>query len=140
MEQPPEVPSRGSQTVGAGSSKWAARPSGGSQEGNPATGAVDRGKAFVPSSRMSTIAERIAQGDKLHIYCGRWPRCPRNMSVDLAALAERLGPDHGAMHWDLERRFRCSECGHNRSTFIVSSAAAAASSRPHPETGPAPWL
>lgn len=36
--------------------------------------------------------------------------CNRRAIFDVAGLVRRLGPDHGAMHWDLVKVIYCHEC------------------------------
>jgi hypothetical protein len=55
------------------------------------------------------IADLIAANETLFVNCGH-PACNRSVQIDLAALAVRLGSDHGAMHDDLVRLFRCQRC------------------------------
>ncbi len=56
-----------------------------------------------------TIADLIAANEIVYVNCGH-PACNRSMQIDLAALAARLGSDHGAMHDDLVGLFRCQRC------------------------------
>lgn len=76
---------------------------------------------------IATIGDMIASNSQLRVYCesrgceegrqGQW--------VDLQALADRLGEDHGCMHDDLKDKFRCSHCGGKLVSF-----------RHHPDTRP----
>ncbi|MFB9979462.1 hypothetical protein ACFSQQ_14740 [Mesorhizobium kowhaii] len=56
-----------------------------------------------------TIAEAISSGERLYVNCGH-PMCQHSHQIDLASLGARLGLDHGAMHWDLVKVFRCERC------------------------------
>ncbi len=56
-----------------------------------------------------TIADVIAAGDTIYANCSD-PRCFAGTKLDLDALADRLGPDHGAMHDDLTPLLKCSQC------------------------------
>ena len=56
------------------------------------------------SYRMTTIAERIAERNRVWINCGV---CNHSHELDLAELAARLGAGHGAMHDDLTPKFTC---------------------------------
>jgi hypothetical protein len=55
------------------------------------------------------IADLIAANEALFVNCGH-PACNHSIQLDLEALAARLGADHGAMHDDLVRLFRCQRC------------------------------
>lgn len=68
-----------------------------------------------------TIGEMLDRGYRLWIHCeasGGGVRCNHSAQADLAALAARLGRDHGAMVADLAGKFRCARCG-SRSTSIT---------------------
>jgi hypothetical protein len=56
-----------------------------------------------------TIAEAIAEKFRMFVNCPE-PRCYHSVELDLEALANRLGADHGAMHHDLVGLFRCQRC------------------------------
>ncbi|MFD1982724.1 hypothetical protein ACFSOZ_08550 [Mesorhizobium newzealandense] len=50
--------------------------------------------------------------------------CCKSTKLDIQALIDRLGPDHGSMHWDLVSLFGCSDCnaagcGRRRVFFTV---------------------
>jgi hypothetical protein len=60
---------------------------------------------------MSTIQECIDRGERIAVHCHN-PVCYRESAfLDLEALKAKLGPGHGAMHWDLVPLLRCSVCG-----------------------------
>jgi len=68
-----------------------------------------------------TIGDLLANGYGLWIHCEasrEGVRCNHRAEADLAALAVRLGRDHGAMAADLAGKFRCARCG-SRSTSIT---------------------
>lgn len=53
----------------------------------------------------------IDNGERISAHCLS-PTCYRKSAyLDLEALKAKLGPDHGAMHWDLTPKLRCKECG-----------------------------
>jgi hypothetical protein len=45
----------------------------------------------------------------LYVNCGH-VMCCKSTKLDILALIDRLGPDHGSMHWDLVGLFSCSDC------------------------------
>lgn len=59
---------------------------------------------------LDTIGELIDGGYKLGAFCNN-PDCEHHVDLNLPALAERLGRDHGCMHSDLVPKLRCSQCG-----------------------------
>lgn len=66
-----------------------------------------------------TIAEAIARGDRIWGYCIE-SSCRHMAVLDLLALRDRLGPDHGALRADLVPKLRCSKCG-SRQVGIFST-------------------
>ena len=56
-----------------------------------------------------TLADTLAANETLLVNCGH-PACCKSTKLDVQALIDQLGPDHGAMHWDLVRLFGCSAC------------------------------
>ncbi|MCZ8548653.1 hypothetical protein OOJ09_31235 [Mesorhizobium qingshengii] len=56
-----------------------------------------------------TLAETLAANESLSITCGH-PACCKSTKLDIQALIDRLGPDHGSMHWDLAELFACNAC------------------------------
>ncbi|MER9947671.1 hypothetical protein [Mesorhizobium sp. M0047] len=56
-----------------------------------------------------TLADTLAARETVRITCGH-PACCESTQLDIQALIDRLGPDHGSMHWDLVGRFVCSDC------------------------------
>ena len=60
---------------------------------------------------MSTIQERIDEGQRIFAHCDE-PTCySPSRELDLVALKAKLGPDHGTMHDDLVPLLKCSVCG-----------------------------
>ena len=49
-----------------------------------------------------TLADTLAARESIYVNCGH-PMCCKSTKLDIQALIERLGPDHGAMHQDLVR-------------------------------------
>lgn len=68
---------------------------------------------------METIQSFIESGDVLTAYCHN-SRCNHHSVLDMAALREKLGPDHGSMHDDLVPKLRCSKCGGKKLGLIRS--------------------
>ncbi|MER8845951.1 hypothetical protein [Mesorhizobium australicum] len=56
-----------------------------------------------------TIADAMLEGERFYVNCGH-PMCGHSHKIDLKALGARLGLDHGAMHNDLVKVFRCERC------------------------------
>jgi hypothetical protein len=59
----------------------------------------------------------IAEGRELIYYGASCNRCHETRRVDLAQLAERLGPQFTVGH--IRQRLRCAKCG-NRRVIIVT--------------------
>lgn len=55
-----------------------------------------------------TIQGAIDLGETIRAHCNT---CQHHAVLDLIALRDRLGPDHGALHRDLAPLLRCSACG-----------------------------
>lgn len=51
-----------------------------------------------------TLADTVAARETIYLNCGH-PACCRSTKLDIQALINRLGADHGSMHWDLVRLF-----------------------------------
>lgn len=80
---------------------------------------------------MPDTIQQCIEGDyAIRVIC-HGPQCTNDQSLDLKALAERLGPNHGAMHVDLADKFRCSKCGSKKVSFRITPNASA---RPLTET------
>ncbi|PZV36311.1 hypothetical protein [Mesorhizobium kowhaii] len=58
---------------------------------------------------QKTLADTLAARETMYVNCGH-PMCCKSTKLDIQALVDRLGPDHGSMHWDLVGRFGCSDC------------------------------
>ena len=56
-----------------------------------------------------TLADTLAANETLYVHCGH-PACCKSTKLDVQALIDRLGADHGSMHWDLVNLFGCSHC------------------------------
>ena len=56
-----------------------------------------------------TLAETLAARESVYVTCGH-PVCCKSSQVDVQALIDKLGPEHGAMHQDLVGIFVCSDC------------------------------
>jgi hypothetical protein len=56
-----------------------------------------------------TIGDLVAKNASLYVNCEH-PQCQHTKLLELTTLIDRLGPDHGAMHDDLVRIFRCTKC------------------------------
>ncbi|CAN7182074.1 hypothetical protein [Mesorhizobium sp. LjNodule214] len=67
----------------------------------------------TPSTEIAmpqkTLADTLAARKTVYVNCGH-PMCGKSTKLDIAALIDRLGPDHGSMHADLVRLFGCSKC------------------------------
>ena len=61
----------------------------------------------------------IDSGDTIRAYCHAY-LCHHNAVLDMVALRERFGPDHGAMHDDLVPKLRCVKCGGRKVGIICT--------------------
>jgi len=71
---------------------------------------------------QKTLADTLAARETLYLNCGH-PMCCKSAKLDIQALIDRLGPDHGSMHQDLVWRFGCSKCkaeGRHRSPVFFT--------------------
>ncbi|PZV33365.1 hypothetical protein [Mesorhizobium kowhaii] len=57
---------------------------------------------------QKTLADTLAASESLYVNCGH-PMCCKSTKLDVPALIDRLGADHGSMHWDLVGLFGCYE-------------------------------
>lgn len=64
-----------------------------------------------------TIQQFLDSGDRYEIWCDN-QECRHHAHIDMAALRDRLGPDHGALRDDIIHLFRCSACGGKRLGLI----------------------
>ena len=73
----------------------------------------------MPAIEFRTIADFVRGQMSITAYCkGR--DCHRGRRLDLAALADRFGPELDLYAVDLRPRMRCAECGKKGATFIIS--------------------
>ncbi|WP_214477404.1 hypothetical protein [Mesorhizobium sp. dw_380] len=56
-----------------------------------------------------TLADTLAAHESVYVNCGH-PMCSKSIRLDIQALIDRLGPDHGSMHQDLVGLFVCPAC------------------------------
>jgi len=72
------------------------------------------------SRRMSeTIQHFIESGDRFELSCHS---CHHHAGLDMLKLRDRLGPDHGCLHDDIIRYFKCSKCGEKRKLGLIRFA------------------
>jgi len=70
------------------------------------------------SIAYSTIGDyRDAPGFSMHVHC--FGGCHHSAKLDLVALCERLGADHGCLAKDLKPRFHCGKCGSRDIGFTI---------------------
>lgn len=69
----------------------------------------------------ATLAGMIDGGYSITVFCRH---CDHRAFLDLEALAERLGPDHGALADDLLPKLRCSSCGGKQLGMLVGTTGA----------------
>ncbi len=71
----------------------------------------------------STLGDMIDNGNKITVYCETWG-CQHGKTLDLEALAERYGRDHGALHNDLVGLpWKCEKCGGRKVSFRLQPGA-----------------
>ena len=58
---------------------------------------------------QKTLADTLAARETIYVNCGH-PMCCKSTKLDVQALIDRLGSDHGSMHQDLVGLFGCSDC------------------------------
>ncbi|CAH2395614.1 hypothetical protein MES4922_130045 [Mesorhizobium ventifaucium] len=58
---------------------------------------------------QKTLADTLAARETIYVNCGH-PMCGKSTKLDIQALIDRLGRDHGSMHDDLVGLFVCSNC------------------------------
>jgi hypothetical protein len=72
-----------------------------------------------PNMGNSTLGGMIDMGFDIMVNCGG-RGCDRSKRLDLVAMAEKYGRDHGAMHADLIKLpWRCDLCGCREVSFTV---------------------
>jgi len=74
---------------------------------------------FLRSMAGRTIQDVIDSGDTIRAYCHAY-QCNHSAVLDMIALRDRFGPDHGAMHDDLVPKLRCIKCG-GKKVGIIST-------------------
>lgn len=68
---------------------------------------------------MPDTIQQCIDGDySISVYCDA-RNCTHGQRLDLKELAKKLGPDHGAMHWDLHDKFKCTKCGSKKVTIRI---------------------
>lgn len=72
---------------------------------------------------MSTIGTLIDYHYSLTLQCCEQV-CKHQETVDLAALAAKIGRDHSCLAHDIEEYFVCSACGSKKLNFLLTSEAA----------------
>lgn len=55
----------------------------------------------------NTLGKKLEAGTGLSVDC---LTCKRKAHLDVAELVQRLGPDHGCLHYDLIKVIFCHEC------------------------------
>ena len=68
--------------------------------------------------RLDTIGSLIENKHILRAYCNSCRHC---VKLDLEALADRLGRDHGSLHDQLVPKLKCSQCGSKDIALILST-------------------
>jgi hypothetical protein len=74
---------------------------------------------MTPARNSGTLGGMIDMGFVLMVHClGR--DCNRTRPVDLHALAEKYGRDHGSLRPDLVKLpWRCDRCGGRSVSFTI---------------------
>ncbi|MER9868253.1 hypothetical protein NKJ35_13800 [Mesorhizobium sp. M0136] len=81
-----------------------------------------------------TLADTLSARETIYVNCAH-PMCCKSTKLDIQALIDRLGHDHGSMHGDLVGLFVCSNCkaaGRDRPSshaFLTTKAISGAQSR-----------
>lgn len=72
--------------------------------------------------RSSGTIQGLIDGEYLlTAYCHN-PRCNHSAGLDLLALRDKLGPDHGSLHDDLAPLLVCSRCKGKKVGLILAPA------------------
>jgi hypothetical protein len=66
-----------------------------------------------------TIQDVIESGETITAYCHA-SLCNHSAVLDMLALRDRFGPDHGAMHDDLVPLLKCAKCGSKKVGIICT--------------------
>ena len=69
------------------------------------------------SCTNETLGDCKRYGFMLTAYCNG---CHHSKQLDIDALIEKLGPDHGALKKDLAHKLRCSACGAKKVQLLSS--------------------
>ncbi|RWN94737.1 hypothetical protein [Mesorhizobium sp.] len=75
---------------------------------------------------QKTLADTLAARETIYVNCAH-PMCCKSTKLDIQALIDRLGRDHGSMHDDLVGLFVCSNCkaaGRDRRQVFFTAAGA----------------
>jgi len=74
----------------------------------------------MTGSGNATLGDMIDHGNQITVYCETWG-CKHGKTLDLMALADRYGRDHGALHWDLVKLpWKCEKCGGRQVSFRIT--------------------
>ena len=65
---------------------------------------------------ITTLADMIDGGYSISVHCNG-TTCHHSATIDLEALAGKIGRDHSARAKDLTPYFRCSKCGSKDMAF-----------------------
>lgn len=68
--------------------------------------------------RLDTLGSLIENDHLLRAYCNACRHC---VKLNLAALAAKLGHDHGSLHDQLVPKLKCSQCGSKDIALILST-------------------
>lgn len=66
----------------------------------------------------TTLGDCLRSGEAITAHCHA---CGRYAELDIQALADELGPAHGAMHNDLAPKLKCSACDGKRLQLLYSN-------------------
>ncbi len=69
-------------------------------------------------STNETLGDCLRCGGEITAWC---LSCDYSAKLDIKALADRLGPTHGAMFNDLAPKLKCSSCGGKRLQLLYSN-------------------
>ena len=73
----------------------------------------------MPTVTIHSFADMLATGHKLTAFCSNVD-CRHCAELDLVALAERFGAEHGGLLADIGWRLRCSACGKRGCSLILA--------------------
>ncbi|MEN5278126.1 hypothetical protein ABE527_14385 [Brucella sp. TWI432] len=66
----------------------------------------------------ATLGDCLKYGEYITASC---LDCHHNAKLDMHGLADKLGPDHGALFKDIAHLLKCSACGSKRIHLIYSN-------------------